>query len=110
VTLKKIVFQGSSLDVLRGWPESAKKLAGHQLDRVQRGLEPDDWKPMQTVGIGVREIRMATGAGAFRVIYVQVVRETVHVLHCFQKKSQRTPKPDIDLARRRLKALNNAKW
>ena len=109
MAIKSIVFEGPSLEVLREWPERAKKVAGHQLDRVQRGLEPDDWKPMQAVGASVREIRIATGVGAFRVIYVQIIGDTVHVLHCFQKKSQRTPKPDIDLARRRFKALDNRK-
>lgn len=103
---KQILFAGSSLDVLRGWPGAAKRTAGHQLDRVQHGLEPDDFKPMPSIGRGVREIRITATEGAFRVIYVQTTMEAVHVLHCFQKKSQRTARPDIELARRRYRIVN----
>ena len=71
----------------------------------QQGLEPDNWKPMPTIGPGVREIRVREGGGAFRVIYVALVADAVHVLHAFQKKSQKTPKPDLDLAARRLRAV-----
>lgn len=53
---KPIEFRGSSLDDLRAFPLSAKREAGHQLDQVQNGQEPDDWKPMSTVGRGVKEI------------------------------------------------------
>ena len=60
---------------------------------------------MSTIGQGVREIRVRDGAGAFRVIYVAKFADAVFVLHCFEKKSQRTSRPDIDLATRRYKDL-----
>jgi phage-related protein len=80
-------------------------MAGFQLDRVQHGEEPMDWKPMQSVGRGVREIRVRGADGAFRVIYVASLGDAIYVLHCFQKKSQRTAKEDIALAVRRYKRL-----
>lgn len=72
---------------------------------MQRGLEPGDWKPMTTVGQGVREIRIRDEDGAFRVICVAKFAEAVFVLHCFQKKSQRTAREDIALATRRYRDL-----
>jgi len=83
----------------------ARRAAGYQLDRVQRGLEPDDWKPMPAVGPGVRELRIRDRAGAFRVIYLATLPDRIVVLHAFQKKTQRTAKLDIDLAAKRLREL-----
>ena len=60
---------------------------------------------MPTVGAGVREIRIHDVDGAFRVVYVARFADAIYVLHCFQKKTQQTAKRDIDLARKRFKAL-----
>lgn len=103
--LKPVIFWGSTLDDLKDFPDTARREAGHQLDQVQRGLEPDDWKPMATVGAGVQEIRVRDAAGAFRVIYVAKFSDAVYVLHCFQKKTQKTSKRDLDLAHDRYKDL-----
>ena len=103
--MKPVVFLASSLDDLRAFPEQARHDAGFQLERVQRSLGPDDWKPMQTIGSGVREIWVRDTSGAFRVIYVATLAEAVYVLHAFAKKTQRTSQRDIDLAQRRLKEL-----
>jgi phage-related protein len=104
-SLKPVEFLGDSLDVLRGFPKAPRREAGFQVDRVQRGLDPLDWKPMTSVGQGVREIRVRDESGAFRVMYVARFAEAVHVLHCFQKKTQRTPSREIDLARQRYREL-----
>ena len=102
---KPVEFRGSSLDDLRAFPLAAKREAGHQLDQVQNGDEPDDWKPMNTVGKGVKEIRIRDAAGAFRLIYVAKLADALYVLHCFQKKSQKTSKTDLDLATKRYRDL-----
>ena len=107
--MKRIAFVGSALDDLREFPIGARREAGHQLDRVQRGLEPDDWKPMPSVGAGVHEIRVRDEAGAFRVIYVAAFAEAVYVLHAFQKKAQRTAKRDLDLAAARLRQIGKGR-
>jgi phage-related protein len=82
----------------------------HQLDQVQRGREPDDWKPINAVGQGVREIRLRDAAGVFRVLYVAQFADAIYVLHCFQKKTRKTSQADINLAAQRygdlLKELN----
>jgi len=102
---KPIEFRGSSLDDLRAFPLAARREAGHQLDQVQNGQEPDDWKPMNTVGKGVKEIRIRDAAGAFRVLYVAKFADAVYVLHCFQKKTEKTGKADLDLAAKRYRDL-----
>lgn len=107
--MKPVQFEGDSLEALRAFPQSARRAAGYQIDRVQSGLEADDWKPMKTVGPGVREIRILDTTGAFRVIYVANFKDAVYVLHCFQKKSAKTSKVDVDLARSRYRALRRMK-
>ena len=102
---KPVEFRGSALNDLRAFPVAARRDAGHQLELVQRGRDPDDWKPMTTVGKGVCEIRIREADGAFRVIYVAKFVGAIYVLHCFQKKTQKTSHDDIALASRRYKDL-----
>ncbi len=103
---KPVEFRGTSLADLRRFPLEARRAAGYQLDRVQKGLDPADWKPMSSVGPGVREIRVREASGTFRVIYVATLGDAVYVLHCFAKKGQRTSKPDLALARQRYRDLS----
>lgn len=102
-SMKRIVFLGDALDQVRSFPESARKEAGVQLHKVQKGLEPSDWKPMTTVGSGVREIRIREDGGAFRILYVTQLEDAVAVLHAFEKKVQKTLQRDLDLAKIRLR-------
>jgi phage-related protein len=102
---KPVEFRGSSLDDLRAFPVAARREAGHQLDQVQQGHEPDDWKPMPTIGSGVQEIRIRDAAGAYRVMYVAKFADAVYVLHCFKKKTQKTSKTDVELAEKRYRDL-----
>ena len=106
---KPAEFLGNALDDLRSFPVAARREAGYQIDRLQHGLEPDDWKPMHTVGPGVREIRIRDVTGAFRVIYVAKFSDAVYVLHCFQKKTGKTSVADLDLATRRFRELMKEK-
>ena len=101
---KTLIWLGSSRGDLRAFPALARRLAGFQLRRVQQGLDPDDWKPMQTVGPGVREIRIHV-AGAYRVFYVATRPEAIYVLHAFEKKTQKTSAHDLRIGRDRFRAL-----
>lgn len=105
LTMKDLEFRGSSLSDLRDFPQTAMRDAGHQLDKVQHGLAPDDAKPMPTIGAGVMELRIWDEAGTFRVVYVAKFEDVVYVLHCFKKKTPQTSQPDIELARKRFKEL-----
>lgn len=104
MTEKELRWLGSSYRDLLAFPEQARREAGYQLGFVQFGFEPTDWKPMSTIGKGVKEIRIHVG-GEFRVIYVAKFEEAVYVLHAFRKKTQRTPKRDLDAAKTRFREL-----
>ena len=103
--MKDIMWVGSSLQDLRDFPEVPRKRAGFQLELLQEGEEPDDFKPMKSVGKGVQEIRIACDDGAFRVFYVVNRPEAIYVLHAFRKTTQKTEKRDLDLGRTRYKSL-----
>jgi phage-related protein len=103
--LKPVKFRGTALEDLRDFPAEARREAGFQLDQVQNGRDPDDWKPMGIVGSGVREIRIPEDGDAFRVMYVTKLGDAIYVLHCFQKKTEKTSKNDLDLAARRYREL-----
>ena len=60
---------------------------------------------MNTIGTGVRKIRMRDEAGAFRMTYVAKFADAIYVLPCFQKKTQATGKPDLELATKRYRDL-----
>lgn len=100
-----IVWVGGSKDALKAFPDDARQDAGFQLSKVQHGEEPDDWKPMSTIGAGVREIRIRERSGAFRIIYVVRRRDAIYVLHAFQKKVQKTRSSDLHLARERFQSI-----
>lgn len=104
----ELIFLGNSRDELLKFPDEARREAGYQLHKVQVGLEPADFKPMTTVGLGVEEIRIREESGAFRVFYIARLDEVVYVLHAFQKKSQQTPQKDIELGQKRYRDL--MKW
>ena len=102
--MKPVVWFGDSRLRLRAFPENARRVAGHELALVQADREPSGWRPMPSVGLGVNELRVRTD-DAFRVLYVAKFAEAVYVLHAFQKKSRRTPKSEIELGRRRYRAM-----
>ena len=103
--MKPITFLGDSRKRIRDFPEGVRSDVGRQLLRVQRGGEPADWKPMSSIGPGVREIRVREASGAFRVIYVANVADRIYVLHAFKKTSQKTPPQDLKVAEARLKQI-----
>jgi phage-related protein len=101
---KPLTWLGSSQRDVRALPPDAKRLVGFQLRRVQHGLDPNDWKPMTTVGVGVREIRIHTGL-EHRVLYIATFAEAVYVLHAFEKKTRKTATSDVNLAKQRFREL-----
>lgn len=106
---KPLAWAGSSYKDLTDddiFPLAARKVAGKQLRKVQRGDEPDDWKPFDEVGAGTKEIRIKLPDGAFRVMYVAKFPEAVYVLHCFKKRTQKTSPQDKELTKQRYKAVS----
>lgn len=105
VKQKELHWVGTSLKDLKGFPTSVKQMAGYQIRRVQGGLAPSDWKPMSTVGTGVKEIRIKEDRNAYRVFYYVETKTGIYILHAFQKKTQKTEQKDITLAKRRYKEV-----
>jgi len=105
--LKTVAWVSTARRDLKSLPTTVVNEIGHQLFRVQCGLEPPDWKPLPIVGPGAREIRVRQKAGTFRVIYASHLPGKIHVLHCFQKKTRKTAASDIGLARARLRAIRS---
>lgn len=102
--MKPLKFMGSSREDLQEFPVEARKEAGFELHAVQCGMDPSDWKPMQSVGPGVREIRIRLRE-EYRVIYIASIADAVYVLHAFQKKTRKTSTRDIELAKARFKGI-----
>ena len=105
--MKPARFMGSAKDDLSAFPKPARIRAGHELLMVQVGRDPDDWKPMTSVGPGACEIRLRGPRGAFRVIYVARFEDAIYVLHAFQKKSRKTSRTDLALAKQRYREARN---
>src|SRR5690606_3917906 len=104
MTLKPVVWLGDSLAAVRGFALEARQRAGQELRRVQAGRLPVDWKPMPDIGPGVSELRVRA-RGAYRVIYLAKFAEAVYVLHAFEKKSRKTARLDVELAKQRCRNL-----
>ena len=102
--VKAVSWCGDSLHRIREFPEASRRKVGQQLNRLQHGFEPHDWKPMPGVGPGVCEIRVHE-VGEHRVLYVAKFAEALYVLHAFAKKSQKAPKRDLGAAAARFRAL-----
>ena len=103
--MKDLIFRGDSYRRFLDMPAHIVRRAGYELYHVQRGLPPTDMKPMAIIGPGAAEIRISDGTGTFRVFYVAKFADAVYVLHAMQKKTQQTPKADIDLAAARYRDL-----
>ena len=107
--MKPFQFLGDSLKRIREFPDAARQDVGRQLDLVQKGRQPNDFKSMPSIGKGVEEIRVWDEAGTFRVIYTARMKEAIYVLHAFQKKTQTTSKNDVEIATARFKLLRGEK-
>lgn len=103
-----VEFHGDSLDVISGFPQSVKANLGYALRQVQKGLTPSDLKIMREVGKGAYELRDQDERAWYRVIYRKPKAGVLHVLHCFEKQSNRTEQRDIETARERLKGIEAA--
>ncbi len=97
--MKRIIWLGKTNQIVRAYPPFVRQEIGYNLDKLQRGLDAHDWKPMIGVGPGVKEIRIHQ-ENEYRVLYVTKFREAIYVLHCFIKKTQATSKKYIDMAKR----------
>ncbi len=102
--MKKVVFEGGTLEAIRHLPEDVRHRAGYEIDHIQRNLEPDDWKPFSAIGAGVSKVRIKIN-GQHRIIYTAKFEKKVHILYVFQKKTQKTRQTDISITKDRYKTV-----
>lgn len=102
---KQVIWEGDSLEVLKGFPDEVKEDIGNDLRRLQQNRAPLDSKSMKSIAQGVYELRDTEGKRWYRVIYYVKIKDSIYVLHSFTKKSRKTPKSDLDRAVERLKNL-----
>src|SRR6478736_9563799 len=107
--LADVVWLGDALEVLRGFPAPVQGDLGYALFQVQLGQMPPDSKPMKTVGPGVYELRDQDDGAWYRVFYLKKIADVIYVLHCFEKRTAQTERKDIEVAKERLKRLNEQK-
>ncbi len=105
--MKKVGWVGNSLEEMQDLPKAIRKAIGFQIRLLQEGLDPDDFKPMPTVGSGVYEIRVRNelGQNTGRCFYVAKYKESIFVLHAFEKKQQKTPRSNLEKGQERYKEL-----
>ena len=108
-SLAELVWLGDSREVLRDFPAAVQGDLGYALYQVQLGQMPPDSKPMRTVGPGVYELRDQDERAWYRVFYLKKIADVVYVLHCFEKRTAQTERKDIEVAKERLKRLNEQK-
>jgi phage-related protein len=104
--LAEVVWLGDSREALRRFPSLIQGDLGYALYQVQLGQMPPDSKPMRTVGPGVYELRDQDERAWYRVFYLKKIADVIYVLHCFEKRTAQTERKDIDVAKERLKRLN----
>lgn len=95
--MKPIHFEGSSQEDLRGMLKEARRAIGFQLERLQAGKEPKNWKTLKGLGkgiTGVREVRVEIDTNIYRSAYVTTFGESIVVLHCWNKKTEKTAESD----------------
>ena len=109
--LKPIWWIGQSKDELLAFPKDAMQDAGYQLHRLQEGNEPQDWRPLTGLakGItGVYEIRIRLDDAIFWVAYVARFSNCITVLHCWQKTTQATAKPNKAIIIKRYREVKES--
>ncbi|NES22378.1 MAG: type II toxin-antitoxin system RelE/ParE family toxin [Symploca sp. SIO3E6] len=102
--IRPLIWLGSSKKKIQSFPEEVKKLIGDELQIIQFGGMPKDAKPFKGVGSGVFEIAIKYDNDAYRCVQAVQLGKYIYVLHAFQKKSKKgieTPKPDVDLIKKR---------
>jgi len=104
--LKELYWVASAKKELRALPDAVVDIFGYALHLAQEGMKHDQAKPLKGLG-GVLEVVEDHKGDTYRAVYTAKFGDAVYVLYCFQKKSKqgiKTPKPDMDVIRQRLKA------
>jgi phage-related protein len=109
--VKPAVFHLKARDAIRDFPENVRREFGKVIFDLQKGsvLSMPLSRAMPSVAPGVEELRVIDRSGAYRVFYYARLADSVLIFHAFTKKTQKTPKQEIALARKRLKEMLDEK-
>ena len=101
----EVVWEGDSLEVIRRFPGPVRQDLGAELRRLQTGGRPLNSRPMPSIGARVCELKEQDERAWYRVIYLAKIGNRIYILHCFEKKSAKTGRSDLALAKVRLKRV-----
>lgn len=105
---KDAYFVADTQAVLRSFPAEVRRLFGYEIMRLQQGLRPLHYRSMsKAIGPGVAEIKVKY-RGEYRAFYTVNLSDRVYIISAFRKKTNQTPKAEIDLAKARFSELKNA--
>ena len=107
--MKKVDFHNSVKKIIREFPKSVRLSLGKAIFAMQTGqkLKMPLARMMKDIGKGVEEIRIKDTSGIYRIFYFTRLQNAILIFHAFKKKTQKTPKKEIDLGRKRLKEMLN---
>jgi phage-related protein len=105
--MKEVEWYVNTLKEVQGFPVEIKKEIGYLIHKLQLGdlLNMPHSRSMSSVATGCHELRVKGSDGIYRVFYILKVKNKVIVFHVFKKKSQQTPKKEIDAAKKNLKEM-----
>ena len=105
--LKLVIWNNKAKDLVRDLDLETRKELGSLLMVLQSGgiLGEPQSKPMTTIHKNAYELRIKDKKGQYRIIYVLALKDKIVIPHAFKKKTQKTPKKEIDLSKSRLKEL-----
>ena len=102
---KSVIWVGDSKEVIRDFPKDVREDFGFGLWQLQQGSIPPCSRPMLSIGQAVFELKTKDKSGWYRAIYMTKVKDKIFILHCFMKKSSKTARNDLELAKQRYKAV-----
>ena len=107
--MKVVDFHPVALKIIKGFPTKARKIIGQAILELQKGekLSMPLSRPMKLIGSGVEEIRSKDLNGIYRTFYLARMKDRIIVFHAFIKKTNKTPKKEIETAKKRLKEVLN---
>jgi phage-related protein len=106
---KEVIWRPEKLrqEIKKCWPDLVRKDVGFQLGRVQQGLDPDHFREVPSIAVGVREIKLQDkNKSQYRLIYIAKFAEGIYVFHVITKKTtEKTSKEDLEIAKKRYKEI-----
>ena len=105
--MKAVDFHPATLKIIKGFPTKVRKTIGQVILELQKGekLSMPLSRPVKSIGPGVEEIRSKDLNGIYRTFYLARMKDRIIVFHAFITKTQKTPKKEIKIAKKRLKEV-----